>query len=126
MKSVIGWILALILGLALIAVLAAFFLFGSRYGGMMRDFGFGYGMMRPGFGFIFPFGWIGMLFGMLIPGGLFVLLVVGGIWVLTLLAIYNRPVNPPLQNVATRNCPNCGKPVQADWKACPYCGTALE
>jgi hypothetical protein len=25
----------------------------------------------------------------------------------------------------TRPCPNCGKPVQAGWKLCPYCGAAL-
>jgi hypothetical protein len=22
-------------------------------------------------------------------------------------------------------CPNCGQPVQADWKNCPYCGAPL-
>ena len=22
---------------------------------------------------------------------------------------------------ATRSCPHCGRPLQADWRACPYC-----
>ncbi len=125
MKSVIGWLLALVLGLGLIFVLAAFFLFGGRYGGMMR----GYGMMGPGFGHMFPFGWIGMLLGLVIPVGLLVLLVVGGIWLVTRLAKPGSPANSPiqpLQNVPSRSCPSCGKPVQGDWKACPYCGSSLE
>ena len=33
---------------------------------------------------------------------------------------------PPAPAVPTRTCPNCHKPVQADWHNCPYCGTALE
>jgi ribosomal protein L24E len=30
------------------------------------------------------------------------------------------------QAAPARTCPNCHKPAQADWRNCPYCGTALE
>lgn len=121
MKSVIGWILALVFGLVLVFVLASFFLFRGRYGGMMG----GYGMMGPGFGYMFPFGWIGMLLGLLVPVGLIVLLVVGGVWIVTRLAKPSSPMNQSPVNAASRTCPNCGKLVQADWKVCPYCGSSL-
>ncbi len=27
--------------------------------------------------------------------------------------------------VASRPCPNCHQPAQADWKVCPHCGQTL-
>lgn len=34
---------------------------------------------------------------------------------------------PPAEaaQTAATPCPNCARPVQADWSHCPYCGTAL-
>ncbi len=86
---------------------------GSRYGG--------WGMMGPGmmggWGFS-PFGWIGMAFMWLIPVGFIALLVLGIVWLARSLG-GSTPPSP------ARTCPNCGRGIQADWKNCPYCGTAL-
>ncbi|HIC89489.1 MAG TPA: zinc ribbon domain-containing protein [Anaerolineae bacterium] len=29
------------------------------------------------------------------------------------------------QDVSSETCPSCGRPVQADWQVCPYCGQGL-
>ncbi len=153
--KVIGWILAVVVGLAVIFGVVGLFFFARR------SFGFGfpgrvmnmpyrgfpnYGprMMNPGFGFGFPF------LGWLIPFGLFILLVLGVIGLF--LSLRGRSVSPAaampavspaptnvVEPMATpvvtsavepapasdRVCPNCGKPVQADWMTCPYCSHSL-
>ncbi|MEZ0396662.1 MAG: zinc ribbon domain-containing protein [Anaerolineales bacterium] len=53
-------------------------------------------------------------------------------WVVPLLLIFllvyaisgNNFVNI-FKPVASRACPNCGKPSQSDWKTCPHCGQTL-
>ncbi len=84
----------------------------GRYGG----WGMGPGMMGWGFA---PFGWIGMLFMTLIPLGLLALTLLGIVWLVRAVS-GNTPV-PTVSHL----CPNCGKPVQADWQHCPYCGTEV-
>jgi hypothetical protein len=79
---------------------------------MMRGFG-GHGMMRSGgFGFM-PFGGI---FGGLLGLGLLVLVVVGIVWAVKATRMPRVPM---------RSCTSCGRAVQEDWKACPYCGKKL-
>src|SRR3989304_8590563 len=96
---------------------------GGYGGGMMG--GYGGGMMGGygGSGYS-PFGWIGMLVGWLIPLATLALFVVGGVWLVRKVATpggstFNAPAAP------SRTCPNCGKGAEADWKACPHCGTTL-
>lgn len=92
---------------------------GWGYGGWGR---MGPGMMGPGMmgGWGFgPFSWIGMIFMWLIPVGLIVLVVAGIIWLVRMIGTAGGPPSP------ARTCPNCGRPVQADWRNCPYCGQAL-
>ena len=111
MKSKIGWILAIVLGLA-----SLFFLPSLMMG---RFWGNGYGGMMGGLGFMNPFGFLGMALMWLLPIGVLVLLVYGAV---SLFNGSNRSGNGPR---AERNCTNCGKPAQADWITCPYCGKAL-
>ena len=121
MKNFWKWFL----GIALVLIL--FFgpyLFGLLFAGM----GYGYGMtlapdasagvgygrgMMGSFGF-FPFG-MGLMW--LIPLGTIVLIVLGVVW------LVNNLNGPKV--VQGRVCPSCGKPAQADWKTCPYCGNNL-
>lgn len=88
---------------------------GTPYYGMP---GFGWhrhGMM--GFGPMMPFG--GMIFGLFCLG-LLALLVIGIVW----LVRRPRAVQPVAAPVLSA-CPKCGKPVQADWNNCAYCGKKL-
>ncbi len=121
MKSRTGWILAIILIVVLILAVPTMFMMGGLwgFGGMMG----GRGMMGGIYGTMHPFGWVGMLFGGLLTIGILVLLVLGGVWVFNSLT---RSSNPPSATITGRNCPVCGKPAQADWKTCPYCGSALQ
>ena len=113
----INWLVITIVG-----ILAILFLFG---GGMMSGWGYrGYGMMggpggmMGGWGYS-PFGWIGMAFMWLIPLGFLTLIVLGIAWVVKATGGGNNPVAP------AQTCSSCGRGIQADWKNCPYCGTAL-
>lgn len=106
-------------------VFAVAFMFLSR-----GAFGYrGYGMMGN-WGYFPMMGGFGML------GGLMMLLFIGLPVVLIILAfagvfgLLNRPqttVTPPAPTApaASRTCPECGKPAQADWTTCPYCGQKL-
>jgi len=82
----------------------------------------GWGMMGPGMmgglGFA-PFGWFGMFFMWLIPVGFLVLTVAGIAWLVKAIGSGNIPPAP------AKTCPSCGRGVQADWRNCPHCGTAL-
>lgn len=82
------------------------------------------------FGGVFPFygmfGGLMMLLFTLIPIGLFVLLVIGLVALLRRPAIpAGGPPVPPAPPATTRTCSNCGRPAQADWNTCPYCGQKL-
>ncbi|PKN90721.1 MAG: hypothetical protein CVU44_22695 [Chloroflexi bacterium HGW-Chloroflexi-6] len=113
MKNTWKWIL----GIALVLVLffgpylfqLAFPTMGYGYGMM----GSGRGGMMGGFGF-FPFG-MGLMW--LVPLGIIVLVALGIVWLI-------NNINGPKTGQG-RVCPSCGKPAQADWKTCPYCGNGL-
>jgi len=115
MKKV-NWLVVGIIGFILLL-----FLFG---GGMMSGWGYrgGWGMMggpgMMGWGYS-PFGWIGMIFMWLIPVGFIVLTVFGVAWLV-------QNVSHSMPPSSQSPCPNCGKSIQANWKNCPYCGTALK
>jgi uncharacterized membrane protein len=108
----INWTVAGIIAVALLFVAG---LFGGRgYGG--------WGMMGPGmmggWGFS-PLGWIGMAFMWLIPIGFVVLTVLGVVWLV-------RTIGSGSQSALSGQvCPSCGRPIQGDWRNCPYCGTQL-
>jgi len=117
------WVTIIVVAVAALLVGAALgplFLWGSGpgYQGMMG--GYGRGMMG-GFGFA-PFGLIGMLLMWVFPLGLLILVALGVVW---LVRAVSRPTSqPPVAPAKT--CPNCARPVQADWHNCPYCGAALQ
>jgi hypothetical protein len=73
---------------------------------------------------------IRMIAGGLIWLGFLALIVLGVIALLRGLIRPSQPVvtpvlaNPPAP-AAAHACPNCVRPVQADWIHCPYCGSAL-
>jgi uncharacterized membrane protein len=118
----------LIVGLVVLGLFALVGLpFLARGLGLYR--GYGNGMMGN-WGYYPMMGGFGML------GGLIMFLLMGLPVVLIVLAVagvfglLRRPettVTPPAPSTpaASRTCPDCGKPAQADWTACPYCGQKL-
>ena len=130
MNKVLKWILYILLGLLVLAVIVAI---GLAVFGAFR-----FGMMRPGIRLMQHmhnnFNPFRMLFGGLFGLGVFVLVVVGIVALVNALVHSNRPAQltpavqmaPPAQmTVPTRTCSNCGKPAQDEWKTCPYCGNPL-
>ena len=130
MNKVLKWILYVLLGLVVLAVIAGivFAVFG----------GYRYAMVRPGFRMMEPqrfyFSPMRSIFGGLLGLGVFVLVIVGIVALVNALVHGNRPaqMTPPAQmttpvQMATpsRTCSNCGKPALDDWKTCPYCGNPL-
>jgi hypothetical protein len=88
------------------------------YGGHMQ----GFGMMRSGMmrSGMMPFGGI---FGGLFSLGVLTLIVLGIVWLVKSLRS-PRPVEavPAAPVVMVHPCPKCGRPVQEDWNNCPSCG----
>lgn len=116
MKKIIGWIGVVLFGMFLLILLPGIWMFGSSWTG-------GYGGMMGGFYPMHPFGWGWMFLGWLIPVGVIVLLVVG---VFGLINGYNRSGQLTHPSVTqSRTCSHCGKPAQAEWNTCPYCGQKL-
>lgn len=113
MKNTWKWILGIALALVLFfgpyLFQLAFPTMGYGYGMMVS----GRGGMMGGFGF-FPFG-MGLMW--LVPLGIIVLVALGIVWLI------NNIKGP--KTGQGRVCPSCGKPAQADWKTCPYCGNGL-
>jgi len=144
MKKVWKWIIGIVIGLVVLAVLAgAGFAFrmhnavGGLRGlrgwddGVGRGFGmmpFG-GMHRGGFGMMS--GGPGMFFGGLLQIGFLVLLVLGIIWLVRKLqnpapvAAPIAPAAPVVPVTPAAACGKCGYPVQNEWKVCPNCGKKL-
>ena len=122
----VNWTVVAVFG---IVVLFVFLIGISVLGGFggYGGYGRGWGMMGPGmmgnWGFA-PFGWIGMLLMWLVPTGFFVLVALGIVWLVRVVSKTGSNQQPPAAPAKT--CPNCHQPVQADWRNCPYCGTALE
>ena len=122
--SKINWAQVVVFGVVALLV----FLIGANLVGGYA----GWGMMGPGMmggggrGWGFgPFGGLGLLFMWLFPLGLLTLLVLGIIWLFRQVSSPAGPAAAPPQVPAGRTCPNCGRPTQADWRVCPYCGQAL-
>ncbi len=144
MRKVWKWIIGIILGLIVLAVLVGVG-FALRGGFHMARSGLGYGFyergpqmmpygpfhgpgMMRGFG-VFPFGGI---LGGLIFLAFAVLIVLGIIGLVRYLrapkAVTGTAVPAPtagMQPAEMATCKNCGKPVQSDWKNCPYCGEKI-
>jgi zinc-ribbon domain len=144
MKKVWKWIIGIVLGLVVLAVLVGVgFMVRSNFHvfraeaqvsrgfyepgpGMMPYGGFGYHMRGPG---IMGYGMtpFGGFFGGLLSLGFLALVVLGIIWLVRLLRT-PKPVDvsaamPASMPAAIVNpCKNCGRPIQDDWKVCPYCG----
>jgi hypothetical protein len=156
MKKAWKWIIGIVLGLIVIAILVGVgFMFRGGFnvnrvalqdsrrfseGGpeMMPNGGYGFHMRGPGmmgYGLeygIMPFGGIiGGLFGL----GFLALVVLGIIWLVRTLSkpkVVDAPAvipavipaeMPAPMPVATVNpCKKCGRPLQDEWKVCPYCG----
>ncbi len=79
-------------------------------GGTGRSYGGGF------FGGVI--GWLFVLMMVLFPVGLLALVILGIIWLA-------RTVSRPASRAAPV-CPDCAKPMAADWRACPYCGGRFE
>jgi hypothetical protein len=126
MKKVLGWTLAIVLGLVVLLGLGALFLgrmLPYGYRGMMGE----RGMMPWGYSHMVPFGGGLMFLGWLIPAGLLILAIIG---IVMLVNSLSRPkslttpvVTAPV--VLEHKCAQCGKPLQADWTVCAFCGTPV-
>ncbi len=137
MSRALQWVIAicavLLVAAVIFGIVAPFFLPRLAAGvvsvapGMGRGHGFGFGVgpmfHRPGMmGFGFPFLGGAFILGPLVVIGL--VIVVAALW----LGGRRRPaqMEPPAAPVApvspTTPCAHCGQPLQAGWKACPYCG----
>jgi hypothetical protein len=141
MKKVWKWILGIVIGLIVLVVLvsAAFFMrrgfhavrfedehlrtWSQEAPGMMPYGGFGYQMRGPGMMNYGGMGVLGGFLGGLISLGFLALLVLGIIWLVRNLHT-PKPVDVSTVTpaIAMNPCKKCGKPVQADWSNCPYCG----
>ncbi len=119
MKNAWKWLL----GIAIVLLIFVALPFGLGF--FVPRYGFGYGCcgwsgyhgwgMMPfghmGWGMM-PFGFFGWIFPLL-----FLALIVLGIWWL---------INALSGSKSTTiSCPSCGKPLESNWKACPYCGYSL-
>jgi uncharacterized membrane protein len=105
----INWTAVVIVSIVALFVLmfGASLLGRSAYGGWGYS---GWGMVGPMMG--------GMFFMWLFPVGFLVLTVLGIVWL-----VQNIGRNNPAGT--SYSCPSCGRGMQADWKNCPFCGTAL-
>ena len=106
----VNWTVVVIVSIIALLVLMA----GASLLGGLGYGGWGYG----GWGMMGPWMMGGMFFMWLIPVGFLVLTVLGIAWL-----VQNIGGNKSVSS--TQTCPSCGRGVQADWKNCPYCGTAL-
>jgi len=124
MNRGLQWIVGISVALIALTVIAStvlpFFAPQAGWGGWAGMMGpnhmFGGRATMGGFGMM-PFLGLGMLLGPLLVVGL---IVVGVLWLARSLT---PPVAPRLPAAsAAEACRHCGSPLQAGWKACPYCG----
>ena len=120
MKSLWKWILlgVAVFGIAFLVSLPLWI--GGPVG---PDLYSGYGMMGRGMmgGGSGWFGWVGMLFRLLIP-----LILIGGVIALVYYLAKRPSAPPPPAAAPATPCANCGKPLDPGWMACPYCGKKVK
>jgi hypothetical protein len=135
MSKALQWVLgvsAVVLTLAIVASLVVpFFLPQAAVAGWRGMGGpghmFGSGPMMGGFGRSVMGGWamfgLGRLLWPLLMVGLIVL---GVVWLIRAVSAPRMPaaaVTPAaVPSALPTPCAHCGQPLQAGWKACPYCG----
>ena len=142
MKKVWKWLIGIVIGLVVLAVLigVGFMVFSHTHAvriengnargwsqqdpGMMPNYyGFNGHMGGPRMmdrGGIMPFG--GFIAG-LICLGILALVVIGIIMLVRYLRKTSTvPVPASVPAVSMTTCKKCGKPIQSDWQNCPYCG----
>lgn len=125
----VGVFAVIVLAIFLVGITVLPFLFGGYGRGMMGGgwsegwcpFCGGTGRSAGGF-FGGIFGWLFMLMAMLFPLGLLVLLILGIFWLIRSVSRSTSEVAPP----SALSCPKCGKPVEVDWRACPFCEEKLQ
>ncbi len=123
MNKVLKWILFVLLGLVVLAVVAGIVMFSWRFGfGGMRD---GYWMMNHMRGFVSPAGLVFAWFFRLGVALLFIVGIVGLVYSLTRGKQPAQTTPSATPAMPSRTCANCGKPAQDDWTTCPYCGHSL-
>lgn len=121
MSKTLQWVIGVSVALLVLAV--AFSLLWPFFA-PQTAWGRGPGLMGPGhmaggwgmMGMPFGFGLAGMLLG---PALFIGLLVVGVAWLVRGAAMSGSTRPPAAVGVA---CAHCGRPLEAGWKACPYCG----
>jgi uncharacterized membrane protein len=146
MRKVWKWIIGIVIGLVILAVLVGgvllvrngFHAGRERMGysqawsqpgpGMMPYGGFGYNRRGPGMMYGFGMMPFGGLFGILFSLGFLAFVVLGIVW---LVQYIRRPktatgtTSVPVSSepaIAMTACKKCGRQIQADWNNCPYCG----
>ena len=126
MKGFWKWA-ALFLAVVIIAFCVALPFFGRfALGSMPMMRGWPGGMHMPG-GFGFFGGGLRILLMLFVP---LAAMALGVLVVFALVKVFSRPqVQPPAApapaQVVMRACTHCGKPLQEDWTACPYCGEKI-
>ncbi|KAF0108481.1 MAG: hypothetical protein FD146_1055 [Anaerolineaceae bacterium] len=129
MKTTWKWIIGIVLGLLVLAVLTGVgFAFRTGYWGCDMRAWDGFDRTTVSSVGMMPFGGmyrsVGMMpfggfLGGLIPLGVLTLIVLGIIWLVRSL---RQPAAPTALPAA---CGKCGKVVQPDWNNCPSCGKKL-
>jgi heme/copper-type cytochrome/quinol oxidase subunit 2 len=112
MKNVWKW--SIVFGVAFLVVLILALLFSIRSGFSWMPM-----MGNRGYSTINSFSLIGGFVMMI--AFLFIPVVLIGLAVFRVVVLLQRSRNT-LPQPQLHACAHCGKPIQADWKVCPYCG----
>jgi hypothetical protein len=67
------------------------------------------------------YGWLVMSVAVLFPLGVLALIALGIVWLVRALTGSRAQADPSIPS-----CPHCGKAVEVDWRACPFCKEDLE
>lgn len=134
MKKFWKWIIGIVVVLVILAVVVGVVLMFRSH--LLANVGWGDSGLRTRLPGMMPFArgdWGGRIISMHSPGmrpfgglfgglfslGLLALVVLGIVWLVRRLTVPNTPPPP------APACGHCGKPIQAGWIACPYCGEKL-
>jgi uncharacterized membrane protein len=75
----------------------------------------------PGWGLGGLLGWFFVLAMMFVPLALLALLILGVVWL-----VRANSRSPRQADSSTPSCPHCGRAVEVDWRACPFCKEDLQ